>query len=166
MSSIDILEVQDDMDDAAYREIFMGAWDGKTLRGVVDALGSRFSTAAWSKVARGKLRLNHDMKNELRAYAGLPDVPVVSVPEGVRRVVRIGDEAEVVAIFPDRRLTFRMDGQTASISFPATRVARPRSHVCMRNDTFIAANEKRIEIGASWDEFMLLAVSVLGEVGA
>ena len=157
MTDIDVLEVKDDMSDGDYLVIFAEAWKGRTLRDVVGDLKSRFSTAAWSKVGSGKLRLNHDMKNELRRYRGMPEVPIASVPDGVRRVVRIGEKAEVMAIFPDRKLTFRMDGPEASVVFPATRVARRRKHICLSDGMFMEAGRLRSQLGVSWDEFMRLA---------
>lgn len=167
MTGVDILEMQDDMSDEDYMEVFRRARAGRTLKELAEALNSRYTTATWSKVARGKIRLNAEMRNELRSFDNKPSVPHAAVPSGVTRMIRVGDgEPGVVAILPNRKLTLRFDGEKASIAYPATRVVGPRSHVCMRKDTFVAANKKRVEMGASWDEFILLAVSVLGEVGA
>lgn len=167
MTGIDIFEVQDDMDDEYYLTLFSEVRSGRTLQEVVDELDSAFSTASWSKVARGKMGLNHDMRNELRRYNGERELPSAKIPAGVTRILDAsGENPGVMAILPNRKLTLRFDGERASIIYPATRVVGPRSHACMRKDTFTIANEKRVEMGATWDEFMLLAVDVLGEVGA
>lgn len=65
-----------------YREIYDRVADGRSLRNIELALRSGVTFGWWAKYAAGEKHLDRERKNELRAWAGLPELPP-SVGEAV-----------------------------------------------------------------------------------
>lgn len=65
-----------------YREIYDRVAAGRSLRNVELALRSGVTFGWWAKYAAGEKALDRERKNELRRWAGLPDLPP-SVVEAV-----------------------------------------------------------------------------------
>jgi hypothetical protein len=66
---------QDEYTAQDYREMYEELREKMSLDRLVEWLGSRYSKAKWSQYERGVAALTRDMKNELRAAHGRPQLP-------------------------------------------------------------------------------------------
>lgn len=64
-----------DLSDAEYRALYQRVAAGRSLRELATALRTAVSHTWWANYARGEKQLDQARKNELRAWAGLPELP-------------------------------------------------------------------------------------------
>lgn len=64
-----------DLSEVEYRQIYDHVSEGRSLRNIALALRSAVSFGWWSQYAAGERHLDRDRKNELRIWAGLPELP-------------------------------------------------------------------------------------------
>ena len=116
-----------DLSDTEYRQIYDQVATGRSLRNIELALRSAVSFAWWGQYASGTKALDLDRKNELRVWAGLPELPptpaaaVAAAAHPDAAVYRVGFEiaSRVVLIGADvPAVNLRINGNCTVIDAP------------------------------------------------
>ncbi len=96
------VQATDNLSDADYRHIFQKLRaETRTFRALARCLVSHYSYAWWSKYERGLLELTNTARNELRAWNGLPGLPVESHVTTVTRAQRRRVVTRAIRVHPD-----------------------------------------------------------------
>lgn len=173
-----------DLDAAGYRAIFDRLAEGRSLRNIELALQSGVSYAWWGRYANGEAKLDRERKNELRTWAGLPELPL-SPAEAVAaqahpdaavyrvgagpasRVVLVGVDVPAVSLRLNGNCTVIEDTPYAANVSPddikslgdVQAVTGPRRRVArgtihLGRDTWARLNAARLRAGVEWAEFL------------
>lgn len=171
-----------DLCDAEYRVIFDQVADGRSLRNIELALRSTVSFAWWGKYAIGEKILDLDRRNELRIWAGLPELPptpAAAVAAGAHpdaAVYQVGTQiaSRIVLVGADvPAVNLRVNGNCTVVDAPAAalpytphvtgvtghRRRAPRKSVHLSLATWNRLNSARQRAQLSWDAFLALLAS-------
>lgn len=164
-----------DLTDAEYRAIYDRVADARSLRNIELALRSAVSFAWWGKYASGEKALDLDRKNELRIWAGLPELPptpaaaVAAAAHPDAAVYQVGSQiaTRVVLVGADvPAVNLRLNGNCTVVDSPAlpynphvtgvTGHSRrsQRKSVHLSPKTWQRLNSRRLALGLTWDEFL------------
>lgn len=160
------------LSDAEYRALYQRVAAGRSLRELATALRTAVSHTWWGNYARGDKQLDRARKNELRAWAGLPELPpsvVEAVAAGAHAdaaVYRVGVDIanRVVLVGADvPALDLRVNGSVSVAALPqnarVTAVTAPRKRqntkgIHLSPNVFERLNTARRAAGCSWDEYL------------
>lgn len=166
----------DDWPLARYKEVYAGLRATRSLREVKETLESNESKANWGRFET-RDRINLAMKNDLRRYAGAPEI-LTSAAEAVAQYAApkvtvwfVGDTSDkadrIVMIDPEATIGIR-DGTITIGGDPTQRPENGNVQGCTpakrrRLDTerYKAFNERRKAIGVSWIEIHEAGLAVL-----
>lgn len=141
---------------------------------LVGALESHYSKAYWSKYARDLIHLTRIARNELRAYVGLPQLPMTlkdiaaSFNDEESSIFIVGNEAPNCAVIGNSShgIIFNVvvGGNGASVtSVLAKEVIKGndqhRKHISIDDETFDQLNDVRLSKGISWKQFLMNLVT-------
>lgn len=173
-----------DLPVAEYRAIFDQVADGRSLRNIELALQSSVSYAWWGRYANGDAKLDRARKNELRAWAGLPELPLSpgeavtaqAHPDAVVYLVGDAPASRVVLVGVDvPTATLRINGNCTLIEDTShnadvspdnigivgrvqdrTGQRRPvaRGTIHLGRGTWERLNAARLRAGVGWAEFL------------
>ncbi len=162
-----------DLSPAEYRAIYDQVAAGRSLRNIELALQSGVSYAWWGRYANGEAKLDRERKNELRAWAGLPEMPLSpgeavaeqAHPDAAVYLVGAGPASRVVLVGVDvAAVTLRVNGNCSviedashavlvqAVTGPSRPVARGTIH--LGRDTWERLNAARQRAGVGWAEFL------------
>ena len=177
VSLVTALAEAGDLSDFEYRQIYDRVADNRSLRNIELALRSGVTFGWWAKYAAGEKTLDRARKNELRAWAGLPQLPP-SVGEAVAagvhpdaavyqvgaqpasRVVLVGADVPAVSLRLNGACTVvevvapaLPDG--ASVAACTGRYSRkPGGTIHLTRGTWDRLNAARVRSGLTWDDFL------------
>lgn len=173
-----------DLTPGAYRAIFDRLADGRSLRNIELALRSGVSYAWWGRYANGQIELDRPRTNELRAWAGLPELPLSpgeavaaqAHPDAVVYQVGAGPASRVVLVGVDvPAVTLHVNGNCTLIEAApydadvspddikslgdvqaVTGPRRPvlRGTIHLDRGTWARLNAARLRAGVGWAEFL------------
>jgi len=175
VSLVTALAETGDLSADEYRAIYDRVATGRSLRNVELALRSSVSFGWWAKYAAGQKVLDRERKNELRAWAGLPQLPP-SVGEAVAEHVHpdaavylVGDQpaSRVVLVGADvSDIDLHVNSHVATITAwspaPGSRevgcngryMRRPGGTIHLTRGTWERLNATRLRAGQTWEEFL------------
>lgn len=162
-----------DLTPAAYRAIYDQVATGRSLRNIELVLRSGASYAWWGRYANGEAKLDRERKNELRAWAGLPELPlspgdavaaqahpdaaVYLVGAGpASRVVLVGIDVPAVSLHVNGNCTVSADTAHNGLVRDYTGHRRPvvRGTIHLGRGTWERLNAARLRAGVGWEEFL------------
>jgi hypothetical protein len=162
-----------DLTDAEYRAIYDRLADGRSLRNIELALRSTVSYAWWGKYATGEKTLDTDRKNELRIWAGLPELPptpAAAVAAGAHpdaavyyvgseiasRVILIGADVPAVNLRINGNCTVESGNaytaHVTGVTGPSRRAPRKSIHLSL--DVWNRLNGIRTRSKLTWEELL------------
>ena len=164
------LRYHDELTSDQYKEIYLKARaEYKNFTALVVGLGTHYSRAYWSKYERDLIHLTRVTKNELRAYAGMSELPmtlrdiamlfsdedssIFVVGTGVPNCAVIGNSAHGITF------NIVVGGNSDSANVLAreatNRDTRHRKHISIDDESFDQLNEVRLSKGISWKQFLM-----------
>lgn len=139
-----------------------------SLDAFIQAIGSQYSKAAWSKYHRAQLDLNRTMRNELRQAVGLAALPptvqdAMAHLDPNAEVIQVGDDQPRRAVLighPEPILLYinggvQVDEPRAAKKGHVTAVTRPRrGRIAVPMDLYRRLNQRRKQAGLTWSELI------------
>jgi hypothetical protein len=169
------LKFHDELTSDQYMGIYLRARaEYKNFTALVVGLGTHYSRAYWSKYERGLIRLTRIAKNELRAYANMPELPMTLhdiaalFNDEDSSIFVVGTDTPNCAVIGNSTngITFNIvvGGNSDSANVLAKEITGKekdnRKHISIDEDSFNQLNLVRLSKGISWKQFLMNLMNI------